>query len=88
MNFNQIPEVHGQLPESIAPAPEFSRSVTTKGKVQTWVTHSAERTGEGTSVVCWLWAAATREAVGGAIAGPRRGRETGPAMEISAQTMN
>jgi hypothetical protein len=47
MDFDQISEVHGQLPESIAPAPGFSRSVTTKGKVLTWVTHLAERTGKG-----------------------------------------
>ena len=46
MDFDQISEVHGQLPESIAPAPGFSRSVTTKGKVLTWVTHLAEGTGK------------------------------------------
>jgi hypothetical protein len=32
MGFNRISEVHGQLPESIAPAPEFSRSVSMEGE--------------------------------------------------------
>ena len=39
MGFNRISEVHGQLPESIAPAPEFSRSVSMEGKVLTQVAH-------------------------------------------------